>query len=200
MPSPEAQELALLLVRKAEGDESILDRLLSDHDIPDDVLGSHVQQAVEKRLKAVLALNEVEYEHTHSVSYLTALIEKEGIDLPGSREEIEGLTPWAVVARYDGTFEKVLDRAAARTLVSEVPDWSTHLVTARQLPPSPVEADRAHAQMAGRAASSARWPHAAARRRRQAPSRAHQPRARHREQGRARSPRRRALCGCHMDP
>lgn len=47
-------------------------------------------------MKAVLALNEVEYEHTHSVSYLTALIEKEGIDLPSCREEIEGLTPWAV--------------------------------------------------------------------------------------------------------
>ncbi len=62
MPSPEAHELALLLVRKAEGDESILDRLLDDHDVPDDVLGFHVQQAVEKRLKAVLALNEVDYE------------------------------------------------------------------------------------------------------------------------------------------
>jgi HEPN domain-containing protein len=108
LPGPEARELALLLVRKAEGDESILDRLLDDHDVPDDVLGFHVQQAVEKRLKAVLALNEVEYEHTHSVSYLTTLIEKHGIDLPGCREEIEGLTPWAVAARYDGTFEKVL--------------------------------------------------------------------------------------------
>ena len=75
MPSPEAHELALLLVRKAEGDESILDKLLDDHDVPDDVLGFHVQQAVEKRLKAVLALNGVEYEHTHSVSYLTALTE-----------------------------------------------------------------------------------------------------------------------------
>jgi hypothetical protein len=58
LPSPEAHELALLLVGKAEGDESILDRLLDDHDVPDDVLGFHVQQAVEKRLKAVLALNE----------------------------------------------------------------------------------------------------------------------------------------------
>jgi hypothetical protein len=34
LPSPEAHELALLLVRKAEGDESILDRLLDDHDVP----------------------------------------------------------------------------------------------------------------------------------------------------------------------
>jgi hypothetical protein len=118
LPSPEAHELALLLVGKAEGDESILDRLLDDHDVPDDVLGFHVQQAVEKRLKAVLALNEVEYEHTHSVSYLTALIEKQGIRLPDRREEIEGLTPWAVAARYDGTFENVLDRLGSRTLVS----------------------------------------------------------------------------------
>jgi len=54
-PSPEARELALLLVRKAEGDESILDRLLDDADVPDDVLGFHAQQAIEKRLKAVLA-------------------------------------------------------------------------------------------------------------------------------------------------
>ncbi len=133
MPSPEAHELALLLVGKAEGDESILDRLLDDHDVPDDVLGFHVQQAVEKRLKAVLALNEVEYEHTHNVSYLTALIEQRGIELPGCREEIEGLTPWAVVARYDGTFEKVLDRAAARMLVSELQDWSRGLVIERQM-------------------------------------------------------------------
>jgi hypothetical protein len=126
LPSPEAHELALLLVGKAEGDESILDRLLDDHDVPDDVLGFHVQQAVEKRLKAVLALNEVEYEHTHSVSYLTALIEKEGIDLPGRREEIEGLTPWAVAARYDGTFENVLALASGASSIRADSSFSTH--------------------------------------------------------------------------
>ncbi|HXB64760.1 MAG TPA: hypothetical protein VNV42_07800 [Solirubrobacteraceae bacterium] len=70
---------------------------------------------------------------THNVSYLTALIEQRGIELPGCREEIEGLTPWAVVARYDGTFEKVLDRAAARMLVSELQDWSRGLVIERQM-------------------------------------------------------------------
>ena len=55
MPSPDERELASLLVRKAEGDEAILDRLLDDPDVPDDVLGFHAQQAIEKRLKAVLA-------------------------------------------------------------------------------------------------------------------------------------------------
>ncbi len=91
-------------------------------------------------MKAVLALNEVEYGHTHSVSYLTGMIEQQGIDLPGCREEIEGLTPWAVAARYDGTFEKVLDRAAARTLVSELQDWSGRLVTEPQAPPPQAKA------------------------------------------------------------
>jgi hypothetical protein len=94
-------------------------------------------------LKAVLALHEVEYEHTHSVSYLTALTEQQGIDLPGCREEIEGLTPWAVAARYDGTFEKVLDRATARTLVSELRDWSRHLVIERQATPPQAKAGQA---------------------------------------------------------
>ena len=141
MPSPEAHELALLLARKAEGDEAILDRLLDDHDIPDDVLGFHVQQAVEKRLKAVLALNEVEYEHTHSISYLIALIEQLGVDLPERRDEMAGLTPWAVAARYDGTFEKVLDRAAARALVAALRDWSGRLVGEYSMPPPEPEAD-----------------------------------------------------------
>jgi HEPN domain-containing protein len=124
LPSPEARELALLLTRKAEGDESILDRLLDDPDIPDDALGFHVQQAVEKRLKAVLAFHEVEYDRTHSVSYLTALLEHHGIDPPECREQIEELTPWAVAARYEDRFEDVLDRAVVRTLVSELRDWS----------------------------------------------------------------------------
>jgi len=123
-PSPEARELALLLVSKAEGDESILDRLLDDSDVPDDVLGFHAQSAIEKRLKAVLAFHEVDYDRTHSIGYLTSLLEHHGIDLPEGREQIEELTPWAVAARYEGRFEEVLDRTAVREQVSVVREWS----------------------------------------------------------------------------
>jgi HEPN domain-containing protein len=56
LPNPDARKLASLLQRKATGDDATLERLLDDHDVPDDALGFHVQQAVEKRLKAVLAL------------------------------------------------------------------------------------------------------------------------------------------------
>jgi HEPN domain-containing protein len=129
LPNPEARELARLLIRKAEGDEAVLLKLLDDPEIPDDVLGFHMQQAVEKRLKAVLVLHGVEYERTHSVSYLTTLIERRGIELPACRERIEELTPWAVAARYDDNFEATLDREVVRELLADVRSWSAPLVS-----------------------------------------------------------------------
>jgi HEPN domain-containing protein len=129
LPSPDARELALLLVGKAEGDEAILDRLLDDSDVPDDALGFHVQQAIEKRLKAVLAFHEIDFERTHSIGYLTSLLEHHGIDPPVGREQIEELTPWAVLARYESRIEEVLDRVAVREQVSVVRDWSRRLLS-----------------------------------------------------------------------
>ena len=128
MPNPERRQLALLLVGKASADETVLEKLLDDPEIPDEVLGFHLQQTVEKRLKAVLALNGVEYERTHSISYLTTLIERHGIELPGSRERIEELTPWAVAARYEDSFQAVLDRRGARELIADVRAWSERLL------------------------------------------------------------------------
>jgi HEPN domain-containing protein len=128
LPSPDERELASLLVRKAEGDEAILDRLLDDSDVPDDVLGFHAQQAIEKRLKAVLAFQGIDFERTHSIGYLTSLLEHHGIDLPDRREQIEELTPWAVAARYEDRFDEVLDRAAVRELVSILRDWSGRIL------------------------------------------------------------------------
>ncbi|MGH2854552.1 MAG: hypothetical protein ACRDLF_10245 [Solirubrobacteraceae bacterium] len=73
MPNPDARELASLLERKATGDEAILEKVLDAPDVPDDALGFHVQQAIEKRMKAVLAFNEVEFQHTqHWLSHHAA--------------------------------------------------------------------------------------------------------------------------------
>jgi HEPN domain-containing protein len=126
--SPEARELALLLARKAEGDESAVSKLLDDPDVPDDVIGFHAQQAIEKRLKAVLTLREVVYDRTHSIGYLTSLLEHHGIDLPDGREQIEELTPWAVAARYESSFDEVLDRGAVRGQILAVRAWSSGIL------------------------------------------------------------------------
>jgi HEPN domain-containing protein len=132
LPSLEGRELALLLVRKAEGDEALLDKLLDDPDVPDDILGFHAQQAIEKRLKAVLASRGIDFERTHSLSYLTALLERHGLDLPERREQIEDLTPWAVAARYEDSSDEVLDRSAVRELLPILREWSGRLLVATE--------------------------------------------------------------------
>jgi hypothetical protein len=65
---------AQLLMERAAGDEKILFPLIDEDDIPDDGLGFHAQQAVEKMIKAVLAQNEVSYERTHNIAYLLNLL------------------------------------------------------------------------------------------------------------------------------
>jgi HEPN domain-containing protein len=128
LPSPEARDFAQVLIRKAEQDEAVLTRLIEDPGVADESLGFHLQQAVEKRLKAVLALHEVEFDHKHNMTYLTMLLEDEGIELPPCREQIEELTPWASKARYEGLFEGVLDRPVVEGLCSTMDQWSSRLL------------------------------------------------------------------------
>jgi hypothetical protein len=47
-----------------------------------------------------------------------------------------------VAARYENTLEKVLDRADARALVSQLQDWSRRLVTERGTTRPQAEADQ----------------------------------------------------------
>jgi hypothetical protein len=98
LPKRDARDLARLLLAKAAGDEGALRALLPHHDIPDGVLGFHAQQAVEKRLKAVLTLQGIDYPMTHNLGELARRLTAAGIDLPAPIEEIRILTPWGSAA------------------------------------------------------------------------------------------------------
>jgi hypothetical protein len=52
LPKRDGRDLARVLANKAAGDEAALDGLWQDSDVPDQVLGFHAQQAVEKRIKS----------------------------------------------------------------------------------------------------------------------------------------------------
>ena len=54
-PKPDLRDLATRFSRKARSDEIALDKLAGDPDVPDDLIGFHAQQALEKLLKAALA-------------------------------------------------------------------------------------------------------------------------------------------------
>ncbi|HWL48537.1 MAG TPA: HEPN domain-containing protein [Acidimicrobiia bacterium] len=117
-------DLAQLLMEKAAGDEKILFRLIGEEDIPDDGLGFHAQQAVEKMIKAVLAHNEVAYERTHNIAYLLQLLDGANLPKPDQADDLPNLSPWAAELRYARQPEAVPNRAEMRTLVEQTKAWA----------------------------------------------------------------------------
>ena len=117
-------DLARLLMEKAAGDERILLRLIDEDDIPDDGLGFHAQQAVEKMIKAVLAHNAVSYERTHNIAYLLTLLDSASIPKPDDAVNLPNLSPWAAELRYARRPEAVPDRAEMRFLVEQTKVWA----------------------------------------------------------------------------
>lgn len=129
-PKPNLKELAERLVQKAQGDESALNKLAGDEDIPDEVIGFHAQQAIEKLLKAALANAGVTPPRTHDLKELTALIGEAGLTPPQVVTEARSLTPWAVEFRYEDLPEEKLDRAATCATVGQIRKWVDELLEA----------------------------------------------------------------------
>lgn len=90
-----------VLLRKARQDELVLERLLSYRDVDDDTLGFHARQAAEKLLKAALAVRGLDYPRTHNLGALVELLSKASVTLPEGLADIDRLTPFGTVFRYD---------------------------------------------------------------------------------------------------
>jgi HEPN domain-containing protein len=122
-------QLAALLARKATEDAVALREFAANIEIADTVLGFHAQQAIEKWLKAVLAHQAVNFEYTHDLRHLIALVEDAGVNFPFDMPAVVRLTEYAVPLRYDEFLEAVpLDREVAVKLVAEVGNWANNLL------------------------------------------------------------------------
>ena len=132
MPSRDGRDLARLLLRKAAGDVSTLRALRGDRAIPDEILGFHAQQAVEKLLKALLASRGVEFPRTHDLAVLLSLVKHHGVPAPPEFTEADALTPWAIEFRYEQALGETLDREAALTLVERIGAWAAEQVKRTQ--------------------------------------------------------------------
>lgn len=96
-----SREHSELLLHKARQDEFTLEKLISDPASPDEIMGFHAQQAIEKTLKAVLTHSAIYYGRTHNLSVLLDLLRANNFPFPEEFEEIRRLTPFAVEFRYE---------------------------------------------------------------------------------------------------
>lgn len=118
------REQALLLLRKAAQDEALLDEVLTSDQVSDEIIGFHCQQAAEKILKALLSDVGVRFRKTHEIGALMALLAQAGHGLPDQFENLDVLTPFGAIYRYEDYDAVVsLNRAAARESLRELRAW-----------------------------------------------------------------------------
>jgi HEPN domain-containing protein len=116
------------LLQKAANDLVAAQATLSTGQALDTVC-FHAQQAVEKSLKAILALHDIEYPWWHDLSELFELVRPLASELILFEEQMFRMTPYAVEVRYDEEFEPSLDEASeALEVAKEVCRLSSNIV------------------------------------------------------------------------
>ena len=119
-------EAVRILLAKAAQDELAARQLAADARIGDEVVGFHIQQAVEKRLKALLTFYAVPYRRTHDLLELMDQLISHGHPVSGTLEALQEMTPFAVDYRYeslDQYEDEPLDRERALRLLNELDVW-----------------------------------------------------------------------------
>lgn len=121
-------DLGRKFLHLSDRDIKVFEKLVDDQDIPDEPLGFHAQQAIEKCLKAVLAAHEIEFRKTHDLNQLLGLLEENALPEPPLREDIQRLNPFAVLLRYDFLETPVLDRSQTNKVVAAARRWAAKLI------------------------------------------------------------------------
>jgi HEPN domain-containing protein len=125
LPERDPADLAALLAGKAQEDATAVREFAANQQISDSIIGFHAQQAVEKWLKAVMALRGIRQTRTHDIGRLVGMLDDDGAELPLSRDQLEELTEYAVPLRYADLLDaEPLDREATLAVVDEVGRWA----------------------------------------------------------------------------
>ena len=87
-------------------------------------LGFHAQQSIEKALKTVCVLRDIEFRRTHDLAALAELIRAGDMDLPVSVDSLRLINPFAVEFRYDDEIVPSITRDELEALVMKVLGWA----------------------------------------------------------------------------
>jgi len=119
------------LQRKAAQDERAMTILAGASSAPDEVIGFHAQQAVEKLLKALLSDRRVAFRKTHDLTELIDLLTDSGVAVPAEIGEVRRLGPYAAQFRYEDIpvdSTESFDRAWAVKCVAQTKAWVDQLL------------------------------------------------------------------------
>lgn len=123
MATPEHAASMLQMARRDR------DALVATVDLPqvaDSIYGFHAQQAVEKALKAWLALRGERYPVTHDLPRLFSLLRQSGADV-AAFQDLDRLTPYAVQARYEAGDPDEEEALKRPLIVAEVGELLSHV-------------------------------------------------------------------------
>ncbi len=116
-------QVELLFIKSAE-DEAVL-----AFDVSDAVFEFHVQQAIEKLLKALIAAHGKPYPFTHDLDQLIERLEDLGELFPDFGMPLQSFTPFGVLVRYDhGAPLTSQEREQFRRVVASVRTFVQHQV------------------------------------------------------------------------
>jgi HEPN domain-containing protein len=121
-------EIPGVLLGLARDDELAARALLPVEGVSDAILGFHTQQAVEKSLKAVLAVRGVEFPYTHDLDGLLELCQKNSIDVPKELSDVDRLSPYGVQLRYGASGPSGLDRDQALCWAASSIAWAESVI------------------------------------------------------------------------
>lgn len=125
LPERKPAELAERLGRKAHDDAAAMRELAPNARIAGSIVGFHAQQAVERWLKAVMALRGIPQTRIHDIDRLAEILEEDGVELLVDRDRLGELTQYAVPLRYEDLLDaEALNREATVELVDAVGAWA----------------------------------------------------------------------------
>jgi HEPN domain-containing protein len=124
------QELARLLLDKARQDFALVQAVGELDEIADEILGFHVQQTIEKAIKAALTRLGFQYQYTHDLSLLFQQAADAGANPPATLDAVEALAPFAVQFRYMIHTDLEFDRKDGANLARIFIDWADDLIEA----------------------------------------------------------------------
>lgn len=107
----------------ARRDFQTVDKIAGEFDLRS-VAFFHIQQALEKALKAVLSAHDVAYPITHDLLRLKDLLATIPIACPLDDDVLDQLTPFGVTARYDDGVEPPLSTTEGLVIVGSVLAWA----------------------------------------------------------------------------